>query len=189
MAINLQKTLVQDEYYYLKDGNEFGPFDLMSLIKQISGDTLVRKTGCELLPARKIPELQNFFPSQANANPKVDDQPNVWQPSPPLNKKSFFNNLFSFNGRIKRKEYGISVAIFLVLYYIFFFLILEGSGTVLASILFIPLFWFMLAKGAQRCHDCGNSGWFQLIPFYVVYLLFAEGTNGPNEYGNNPGNI
>ena len=54
---------------------------------------------------------------------------------------------------------------------------------------FIPLLWFLIAQGAKRCHDRGNSGWYQLIPFYVFWLLFADGESGKNEYGLNPKNM
>jgi uncharacterized membrane protein YhaH (DUF805 family) len=53
-------------------------------------------------------------------------------------------------------------------------------------ILWIPLAWFMLAQGAKRCHDRGNSGWWQIIPFYGLWMLFADGEIGDNEYGENP---
>jgi uncharacterized membrane protein YhaH (DUF805 family) len=42
----------------------------------------------------------------------------------------------------------------------------------------------MLAQGAKRCHDRGNSGWYQLIPFYSLWMLFAEGDQQANSYGN-----
>ena len=32
----------------------------------------------------------------------------------------------------------------------------------------------------------GNSGWYQIIPFYVLWMLFAEGDKEANEYGNPP---
>lgn len=50
----------------------------------------------------------------------------------------------------------------------------------------VPYFWFIWAQGAKRCHDRGNSGWFQIIPFYGLWMLFAEGETGTNEYGNSP---
>ena len=56
-------------------------------------------------------------------------------------------------------------------------------------ILAIPVIWFMIAQGAKRCHDRGNSGWYQLIPFYELWMLFADSDNGNNEYGPNPKGI
>jgi uncharacterized membrane protein YhaH (DUF805 family) len=106
-----------------------------------------------------------------------------------------FKAPFSFNGRIRRLEYGLSYLIYLVFALPFNVYLrmsensYEGpSGTVLAIffILLIPFLWFLLAQGAKRCHDRGNSGWFQLIPFYSLWMLFADGENGPNEYGPNP---
>lgn len=51
---------------------------------------------------------------------------------------------------------------------------------------FVILFWFILAQGAKRCHDLGNSGFYQFIPFYGLWMLFEKGKSGENEYGNNP---
>lgn len=106
-----------------------------------------------------------------------------------------FKAPFSFNGRIRRLEYGLSYLIYLVfaLPFNIYLRMSENSyggpsGTVLVIffILLIPFLWFMLAQGAKRCHDRGNSGWFQLIPFYGLWMLFADSENGPNEYGPNP---
>ena len=53
-------------------------------------------------------------------------------------------------------------------------------------LLLIPVYWFTWAQGAKRCHDRGNSGWFQIIPFYGLWMLFGDGEIGDNEYGSNP---
>jgi uncharacterized membrane protein YhaH (DUF805 family) len=59
----------------------------------------------------------------------------------------------------------------------------------LIFLFFIPVVYFMLAQGAKRCHDRGNSGWYQMIPFYALWMLFAESDHGINEYGPNPKGI
>tara|TARA_R100000306_G_scaffold62450_2_gene70356 strand:- start:5772 stop:6269 length:498 start_codon:yes stop_codon:yes gene_type:complete len=98
-----------------------------------------------------------------------------------------FKNPFSFEGRIRRTEYGISIIIYAVIAVIIN-LMLESSGNDGAFLLiaYIPLLWFLWAQGAKRCHDVGNSGWWQLIPFYGLWLLFQDGDYGINNYGENP---
>jgi len=32
----------------------------------------------------------------------------------------------------------------------------------------------------------GNSGWWQLIPFYAIIMIFQDGQPGTNQYGENP---
>ena len=103
-----------------------------------------------------------------------------------------FKNPFSFEGRIRRLEYGLSF----IFYFLFLFVItiiveLLGSiGTGLATVftlaICIPLFWFLLAQGAKRCHDLGHNGAWQIIPFYYWWMIFANGDIGDNEYGPNP---
>ena len=103
-----------------------------------------------------------------------------------------FQNPFSFTGRIRRLEYGLSnlmymaglVAMMLILELFGFLEQPLGSFFILCG--YIPAVWFMLAQGAKRCHDRGNSGIWQIIPFYGFWMLFADGDFGRNEYGANP---
>lgn len=106
----------------------------------------------------------------------------------PYTKKGMFKRPFSFEGRIRRLEYGLS---YLSLYpYSFFIGLILGLfgiySEVMIYICLIPVYLFIWAQGAKRCHDLGNSGWYQLIPFYILWMLFAEGDAGDNEYGPNP---
>jgi uncharacterized membrane protein YhaH (DUF805 family) len=98
-----------------------------------------------------------------------------------------FKNPFSFDGRIRRMEFGLSFIIYLVAY-ITILAVSTADDTLgaIVFILFIPMIWFLWAQGAKRCHDVGKSGWWQLIPFYVFILLFQDGDQGRNEYGQNP---
>jgi uncharacterized membrane protein YhaH (DUF805 family) len=94
-----------------------------------------------------------------------------------------FEAPFSFEGRIRRTEFGISIIIYYAAAMLMAFLM---EMTPFFLVLYIPIIWFVWAQAAKRCHDRGNSGWYQLIPFYIFWLLFADGEPGVNEYGENP---
>ena len=95
-----------------------------------------------------------------------------------------FKNPFSFQGRIRRLEFALSALLVTVLFIPILFLILYVDST--AGILVLPLYWFAYAQGAKRCHDLDTSGWFQLIPFYSLWMLFADGSRDKNRYGYSP---
>ena len=181
MAININKKEEEYNYYYTADGNQYGPFKKDQLIPKINGDTLVWRDGIEWTNANKLEELKNFFNEGI-----IEDKP--FQSSSYNNeskyiKPNMFNAPFSFDGRIRRTEYGISMIIYVAAYAITLGLI-EASS--IFGIVLIPILWFLWAQGAKRCHDRGNSGWYQLIPFYGLWMLFAEGDMSENEYGNSP---
>lgn len=100
-----------------------------------------------------------------------------------------FEAPFSFSGRIRSTEYGLSLIINSVLSF-FISLIVRGTNgdAVFLFILYIPMCWFILAQGAKRSHDIGYSGLCQLVPFYPLFLLFAAGEVGTNCYGKDPKN-
>ncbi|MEB8328643.1 DUF805 domain-containing protein [Flavobacteriaceae bacterium KMM 6897] len=99
-----------------------------------------------------------------------------------------FKNPFSFEGRIRRTEYGISFIIYLFVWFILNSISggMDELGAIIFLVCLIPLLWFAWAQSAKRCHDLGNSGWFQLIPFYGLWLLLADSKPETNEYGENP---
>jgi len=100
-----------------------------------------------------------------------------------------FKDPFTFHGRIRRKEYALSFFIYSAMS-LFIKVMHEDSDK--ASINFVIyallalMLWFLFAQGAKRCHDLGRSGWLQLVPFYFVWLIFAEGRRGKNQYGEDP---
>ena len=101
-----------------------------------------------------------------------------------------FKKPFSFDGRIRRTEYGLSYLLYIIFIVIISFIPQKGSMLSIFLVLFIiPLIWLLLAQGAKRCHDRGNTGWYQLIPFYGFWMLFANSDNGENQYGPNPKGI
>ena len=101
--------------------------------------------------------------------------------------------LFSFKGRIGRFHYIVSYLGIMLIAILFGFLwgcvdLAAGNAsqqppTVMMWILQIFSSWALLALGARRCHDSGISGYWQLIPFYNIYLLFAAPQEYDNEYG------
>jgi len=104
-----------------------------------------------------------------------------------------FQDPFSFKGRIRRTEYGISFLLFIFIMISLVILlgppVKGGDNSLRSTILLsveVPLFWFLIAQGTKRCHDLGNSGWWQLIPFYGLVLFFVEGENKKNSHGVNP---
>jgi uncharacterized membrane protein YhaH (DUF805 family) len=119
--------------------------------------------------------------------------------------KHYFNALkkyATFRGRARRKEYWMFV--------LFYFLFLVAIGLLELGIKFLDLGFstiipygnggqgvlnlaFLIAMilpniavGVRRMHDVGKSGWFLLIPFYNIILLFTNGEKGENKYGENP---
>ena len=105
---------------------------------------------------------------------------------------NLFRAPFSFNGRIRRTEFGISYIIYVLIYVLI--LALTGSDGIpdyspVFFVLHVPVVWFLWAQGAKRCHDRGNSGLYQIIPFYVLWMFFADSEFGLNEYGRNPKGI
>jgi uncharacterized membrane protein YhaH (DUF805 family) len=106
-----------------------------------------------------------------------------------------FKNIFSFDGRIRRTEYGLTAICFMVYYLLILFSVAylttktSGIEPVYLFILMIPAIWIMLAQAVKRSHDIGNSGWYVFIPYYFFILLFVQGQARINKWGNNPKGI
>jgi len=102
-------------------------------------------------------------------------------------KTPMFKRCFSFKGRIRRLEFGLSYIIYIV-----YFLIVNSFfpymqyGEMEGWRYMIPAFLFLFLQGGKRCHDLGRNVWWQLIPFYFLVMFFADGNYGINKYGKNP---
>lgn len=107
-----------------------------------------------------------------------------------LDNRGMFKRVFSFKGRIRRTEFGLSYIIFLAWYLVFVAVTeMNDVNPVLALFIIltiVPAYWFLWAQGAKRCHDRGNSGWYQIIPFYFLVMIFGGSEDGINDYGTNP---
>ena len=118
--------------------------------------------------------------------------------------------LFSFSGRITRRDYWLRFVAPLALGWIVLMAILPPAALVemppatgataftvltpLSYVLMLASVWHAIAAAVKRCHDRGRSGWFLLIyfiPFFgqlwvLIDLGFFRGTVGQNQYGPEP---
>lgn len=118
-------------------------------------------------------------------------------------KEAVFKELFfTSEGRLNRKSYiyrsfFLSIVLFVVQGILSFVAETFGALDLLFSIIAFVLGIFQLAAnimmGVRRLHDLDKCGWWMLlliVPlvnlFFCLYLLFFKGTEGPNEYGDDP---
>jgi uncharacterized membrane protein YhaH (DUF805 family) len=175
------------EYYYLTGKDREGPVTLeeLKLLEELTAETLVWYEGLSTwVRAGEIAELSDVF---ASVPPPVT-------PALPVSfgagVGSLFSDPFSFAGRIRRREYGLSVIISCCAVIVGYHILEGNEESTLSILIFCAVIiianWFIFAQGAKRSHDIGKSGWWQLIPFYNLYILFAEGDRGYNTYGADP---
>jgi len=90
------------------------------------------------------------------------------------NHSSMFKNPFSFNGRIRRLEYGISFLLYFILINVMDNALDIETATLdifIFLILIIPAAWFLWAQGCKRCHDRGKSHVLSAILEHVAPAL------------------
>ena len=187
------------EYFYSDGGKKNGPLSLEELKREnISKETLIWFEGLDdwkpagdLDDMKPILELQppSILSNEKNESIEPEEKAvevsdkNESQGRPTV--KGMFSSPFSFDGRIRRTEFGISLIIYWIVLSFVNAIVVSGEAPII-GFAYIPVIWFLAAQGAKRCHDLGNNGWWQIIPFYVFWLLFQDGQQGLNEYGHNP---
>lgn len=117
----------------------------------------------------------------------MEQQTNETQSSWSKPQQGLLEKPFSFKGRINRTEMWITWVIYALCGAFSEFLInsetLGVAGMTIYVIVWIVLCWFVFAQNAKRCHDLGHNGWWQLIPFYSIWMGFVKGQETDNEYG------
>lgn len=109
--------------------------------------------------------------------------------------------LFSFQGRVGRKAFWLTMLVSVVIGILAQFLVIgaviasgkEPSALVMVPLLVagIALIWISLAIQAKRWHDQDKSAWWILVNLVpavggLVTLImcgFLQGTPGPNRFG------
>lgn len=195
------------KHYFYSDGEkQKGPFTFEQLKNEnIKKETLIWFEGLDdWKPAKEIQELDEIFELIPPPIPKNEfdrehesTEPNYEREesndtrdeseSFVRQKQGMFSKPFSFEGRIRRTEYGVTFIIYFVIALIINVIMESGEETAILGLAYIPMLWFLWAQGAKRCHDIGHSGWYQIIPFYMLWMIFAKGEEGiQNKYGVNP---
>lgn len=100
-----------------------------------------------------------------------------------------FANLISFEGRIRRAKFAITL---IVCYFVrsFLFIIFDELivlGNLLSTITDVFLVLIFFSQSVKRLHDMDQTGWLAILPVYnPILLLFVDGTRGKNQYGEDP---
>jgi uncharacterized membrane protein YhaH (DUF805 family) len=97
-----------------------------------------------------------------------------------------FSRPFSFQGRIRRLEFVISVVVLVAFCLTVGVVFAPKLPPWYTAPISLPFVWSYLAQGVKRCHDLGKPWWWFFIPFFVLWMLFAEGELRVNEYGPAP---
>ena len=84
--------------------------------------------------------------------------------------KGSLNKYVDFSGRATRKEYWTFYLFYIVAMFISGFVGALLGTDALANIVLLILVIPVISCGARRMHDVGKSGWFQLVPFYNLFL-------------------
>lgn len=146
-------------------------------------------------------------------NPYAAPQGEIVHPDTAFTPLTWRQILFSFQGRIPRRQYWGAIGLQMLIMFAIVFLValvwpefIRGrrtasgmeAGVMALGMLMIPLgivlIWSGLAIGVKRWHDRDKSGWWMLIGFipYIgaIWQLIEcgclRGTEGGNRFGGDP---
>lgn len=108
--------------------------------------------------------------------------------------------LFSFQGRMRRRDYWLySLPVLLVSLPVFFYSATGNTAgnpalEVLSLVILGFVFWASAALNVKRLHDRNKSAWWIIVTFLpyigpifvIVELGVLDGTKGPNQFGADP---
>jgi uncharacterized membrane protein YhaH (DUF805 family) len=86
--------------------------------------------------------------------------------------KGSLSRYADFSGTATRKEFWTFYLFYLVVNVVAGF----AGSSLIENLVTLGLITPLISCGARRMHDVGKSGWFQLIPFYNLYLLVQPST-------------
>lgn len=101
---------------------------------------------------------------------------------------------FSFHGRVGRGDWWYAVLLLLSVFVVLF-VALDALGLRMATwVLYVPLYWALLAVSIKRFHDRARSGWWLVLllipilgPLWLMWNLgFRKGDPTENRYGPLP---
>ena len=122
---------------------------------------------------RKIKELSPDFQEQYGVIDKSEDAGTNVKPG----------GVWSFQGRIDRTTYLVYSIVYVFVFTIAFYLLNKMEMMWIDIIARLVFAYLSLTLCVKRMHDCGHSGWWVLIPFCPLALLFMKGEDKANMYG------
>lgn len=119
------------------------------------------------------PEGKAQFGVDSGEEERADSDGGIWSFHGRINRFTFF--LYSFTIHV--------IAAFVIIVAGF----LENQIELIIELIIRVIASYLLcATGTKRMHDCGHSGWWILVPFSPLYLLFKKGEEHKNKYGPVP---
>jgi uncharacterized membrane protein YhaH (DUF805 family) len=142
-------------------------------------------------------------------NPYATPQGEIITPSSRFTPLTWKQILFSFEGRIPRRQYWAAIGIHVLGVFVTTFIAVSiprlsgelssesgpGVGLIVLLIPVVIVFiWTHFAVGVKRWHDRDKSGWWMLVGFipYIggIWQLIEcgclRGTEGENQFGGDP---